>query len=97
LVGVSKFINAKTVHIFFDTSPLPRSLIKKAREGISVPACKDRDETFMRLGFRALERGFNAVVEVEVDRKRARHIWEGCGIPANIDLAKQARFELNQD
>jgi hypothetical protein len=86
---------ARKVFIFFDTSPLPRSLIKKSNKGISINSCKDRDETFLRMGFRAAERGFNAVVEVVVERTRFKNTWEGKGVPAHINEAKQARFEYD--
>jgi hypothetical protein len=84
---------ARKIFIFFDTSPLPRSLIKKSNKGISIARCQDRDETFLRLGFKAAEKGFNAVVEVVVERTRLKNTWEGKGVPANINEAKQARFE----
>lgn len=84
---------ARKIFIFFDTSPLPRSLIKKSNKGIAIAKCKDRDETFLRMGFRAAEKGFNAVVEVVVERTRFKNTWEGKGVPANINEAKQARYE----
>lgn len=85
---------AKTTYIFFDTSPLPRSLIKKYNKSIAIQNCKDRDETFMRLGFRSAEKGFNAVVEVVVERTRHKRVWEGRGIPAHINPEKQKRYEI---
>ena len=86
---------AKRVYIFFATSPLPFSLVKKANKGIKINACRDRDETFLRLGFRAVEQGYNGVVQVEVERGQPRNIWNGRGIPAHIDAAKQARNEYD--
>lgn len=82
---------ARAVFIFSQASP--RTMLKKSNKGISVPQCKDRDETYLRLGFRAAEQGFNAVVETVVERTRQRNIWRGEGIPARIDTARQERFE----
>lgn len=83
---------ARTVYIFFDSQPKPRTLIKRSNKKISVFDCKDRDETFLRLGFRAAEQGFNAVIEVEVERTRVGHRWEGSGTPANVDAKRQENF-----
>lgn len=84
---------AKAVFVFHEGKPPPRTLLKKSNKGINVSDCLDRDETYYRLGFRALERGFNAVTNATVSRMRQRNLWEGTGIPARIDAVKQQRFE----
>lgn len=84
---------ARKVFIFHADNPLPRSLIKKSNKGISVPQCLDKDETYLRLGFRAVEKGFNAVVEVKVERSTPRKFWSGQGTPAHVNEKQQSRYE----
>ena len=84
---------AKKVYIFHLGNPHPRSLVKLGQRPLSTTGSRDRDETYLRLGYQAAQKGFNAVVEVEVARGRPRNIWTGTGMPAHIDAQKQARFE----
>lgn len=85
---------AKHIYIFFSTSKNPHTLIKKSNKPLRLSNCRDRDETILRLGFRAAEQGYNAVVEVEVERiQNQRNFWEGRGVPAHIDAAKHARWD----
>ena len=58
--------------------------------------CRDRDETILRMGFRAAEQGYNSVVEVVVERiAQKRNFWQGTGTPAHIDAAKHARWDMH--
>lgn len=85
---------AKKIYIFHSANPHPRSLVKLGKKPISATGSRDRDETYLRLGYQAAQQGFNAVVEVEVERvRRPRNIWTGKGMPAHIDAQKQLRFE----
>lgn len=84
---------AKGIFIFKLGNATPRTLIKKASTRISVSGIKDRDETYYRLGFRAKEKGFNAVVDTEVVRMTKRNMWEGRGVPALINADRQRHFE----
>ena len=85
---------AHAVYIFFESKPTPRTLLKKANKGISVNKCLDKDQTFLRLGFLAAEKGYNAVTNASVERTLPRKLWKGKGIPALIDAKKQERFEF---
>ncbi len=85
---------AREVNIFFSADKhLPR-ILEKAKKPIHVENCKDRDETILRLGFKAAELGFNSIIKVEVTAAQIRNLafqtsrWQGTGIPVNIDLAK---------
>jgi hypothetical protein len=88
---------ARDINVFFLADKnLPR-LLKKANNPIQVHNCRDRDETILRLGFRAAELGFNSIVKVDLIATQIRNIthqtssWRGSGIPANIDVAKYFR------
>ena len=89
---------AKEVNIFFLADRNVPQLLKKSQAAIHVKDCRDRDETILRLGFKAAELGFNSVVKVDVVAKQIRNLayqtsaWQGTGIPADIDEAKFSRF-----
>jgi hypothetical protein len=84
---------ARKVFVFHEGNAKPRSLIKMHNKGISVSRCLDHDETYLRLGFKAAEKGFNAVVHAHVERGSPRKFWQGKGIPAHINEKQQLRFE----
>jgi hypothetical protein len=86
---------AKSIYIFFDTSSHPHTLKKISNKPMKLSSSRDRDETILRMGFRAAEQGYNAVVEVVVERiTNQRNFWQGTGTPANIDAAKHARWDI---
>jgi hypothetical protein len=94
---------AKQVFIFFTTQKKAIPLVRKAKTGVKVDACADRDETILRLAYDAAKDGYNAVVDVEVVAKKVNDggsnkssVWRGAGVPALVDEAKldrQARAE----
>ncbi len=83
--------------IFFKTQRKEIPLIKKSKEIMRVVDCDDRDETILRMAFIAAEKGFNAVIDVEVQHQKIRnhqhhtHRWSGTGSPAMIDENKLDR------
>ena len=85
---------ARDVNIFFSADRNVPRLLAKAKNPVHIKNCTDRDETILRLGFRAAEMGFNSVVKVEVTAKQIRNLthqkssWQGTGLPANIDLKR---------
>ncbi len=88
---------ARKINIFFVTEKnLPR-LLKKAHRPVQIQNCKDRDETVLRLGFKAAELGFNSLVKVDVSATQIRNLthqknsWHGVGIPADIDESRYFR------
>ena len=88
---------AREAYFFFTSQRKPIPILKKAKEGIQVASCMDRDETILRLGFLAASQGYNAVIEAEVTSEKVRNegyqksVWKGKGIPANVDVAKLER------
>ena len=85
---------AREVFFFFSTRKKTFLIDKKAREEIFVKDCVDRNETILRLGFKAAQLGFNAVVDAEVEWDKVRDhafqktLWKGRGTPAQVDAEK---------
>jgi len=93
---------AKSIYIFFTTQRKEIPLIRKSKEIYKIDACEDRDETILRLAYKAAAAGFNAVVNTEVLHEKKRNhayqktIWRGTGSPAMIDESKLDR-QYKQD
>lgn len=88
---------AREAYFFFVTQRKPIPIIKKSKEKVFVSSCDDRDETILRLAFLAVEQGYNAVVQAEVDSQKVRNegyeksVWKGEGFPAEVDAARLER------
>lgn len=88
---------ARDMYFFFDTQKRNIKQLKRAKEKVFVEECIDRDETILRLAFKAAEQGFNAIVEAEVTSKKVRNegyqksVWRGSGLPADVDKEKLER------
>lgn len=82
---------ARNTFIFYTTQRKPAPVLRKSKEPVRVASCPDRDETILRLAFRAAEQGFNAVIETDLVSQKIRDAgyqktaWSGTGIPAEID------------
>lgn len=86
---------AKSVYFFFTTQKMNLlPLLGKAKEGISVKNCADRNETILRLAFLAAQLNYNAVILAEVKSEKIRNegyqksSWSGVGVPANVDAER---------
>jgi hypothetical protein len=90
---------ARKVYFFFTTQKRQPPILKKSKDKIEVSVCVDRDETILRLGFKAASAGFNAVIEAEVISVKLRNeayqksVWSGFGYPAMVDAARLERWE----
>lgn len=90
---------ARAVYFFFTTQKKQYPLIRRSKQKLVVEACADRDETILRLGFKAAELGFNAVIEGDVSAKKIRNggyqhsVWQGTGLPAQVDAEKLSKQE----
>lgn len=88
---------ARKAYFFFNTQKRLLPVLKRAKEVVRVDACEDRNETILRLAFRAVEGGFNSIIEAEVGSKKVRNegyeksVWSGVGVPALVDSAKLER------
>lgn len=86
---------AKDINVYFKNQSKETRLIRRHREILRVKDCDDRDETVMRLAFQAAAKGFNALVDVEVESEKVSKggryqtsKWNGTGLAANIDTGK---------
>jgi hypothetical protein len=65
-------------------------ILKKALVDVTVKDCPDREECLLRLAFRAMELGFNAIIEMELKSEKVRmgayqtSKWSGRARPAQI-------------
>lgn len=97
------FESAKQVSVFFVSQRRGIPIITRSKEKLVVEECPDRDETILRLAFFAAERGFNAIVDVDVRSEKVRNEsyqkskWSGSGFPAKIDEAKMDRQDARDD
>jgi hypothetical protein len=94
---------ARGVYVFFTSQRKPVRLLKRAQFPIRVEGVVDREETIMRLAFRAVEQGFNAVVDAEVKSEKVRNEgyqtsrWHGVGRPGLVDAEKLEREAARED
>jgi hypothetical protein len=85
---------AKEINIFFAADPHPPHPIRKHHKLVSIKDCVDRDESILRLAFRAVELGYNSLMQVTTTAKQVRNhahqknVWDATGLPAEIDLEK---------
>ena len=90
---------AKKVYFFFSERKKVISVQRKGLARVKVESCEDRNETILRLAFRAVQQGFNAVVEAEVSCEKIRNqgyqksLWKGSGMPAQVDAEKLQRID----
>lgn len=88
---------ARDLYFFFNTQRKMIPVIKRGKEAVRVVEQEDRDETILRLAFKAVEQGYNAVIEADVISKKIRNAgyekscWQGSGFPAQIDIEKFER------
>ena len=88
---------AKEILIFSKVQNKETRFVNRDEERIHIAECEDREEVIMQLAFRAAERNFNGVIDIELDTRKIRNgtyqttVWFGSGIPANVDPGKLVR------
>jgi len=95
---------AKNVYMIFSAERRPIHLIKKSSTSIEVNDNHDKEECFLRLGYLAAEKSFNAIIDVTIESKKLRHgekyrstLWKGTGFPAQLDtevMRENEKYEL---
>jgi hypothetical protein len=81
---------AKNVLVFFKTRKRGLRVVKREKIPERVDECADRDETILRLAYIAAEKGYGALIEVDVNSKKVRNegyqssIWSGSGVAAEV-------------
>ena len=88
---------ACNMNVFYKAQSKETRLLKRAEPVIRVVNCKDRDETILRLAFLAANANFNCIIDVDLISEKIRNgsyqkmIWQGTGIPAQLDAEKHKR------
>jgi hypothetical protein len=66
-------------------------ILKRHTKRVSVDDCDDRRECILRLAFKAVELGFNAIIQAEIESEkthvnhRQSTLWRGSALPADVD------------
>ena len=85
---------AKNIAVFMKNQGKETRLIKRLEEPVQVVNCADHDETLLRLAFFAAEKGYNAIIDVELKSEKVRNgsyqtsSWTGTAVPTQVDDAK---------
>lgn len=88
---------AKDITIYFKNQGKETRLLKRQKEIYTVAECTDRDETLLRLAFKAVQADFNAVIDIDLISKKVRMgtyqtlIWSATGRPAHVTPDKIVR------
>jgi hypothetical protein len=88
---------AKEVVVFYKAQGKESRSYKRTEKPIKINDCPDRNETLLRMAFRAAQGGFNALVDVEITHEKVRDEgyskfkWHGSGIPVKDDPERLKR------
>lgn len=81
----AKVVNVYDMQQTQETYKMPRH-----EKPVIVTECEDREETLLRLAFLAAQKGFNTLVDVDLQSTKSKqpgtykkHVWSGRGIPLN--------------
>jgi len=80
---------AKNISIYYNDQGKETRLMKRIDVLLTVNDCTDRNEIIMRLAFKAVQMGFNAVIDVDIVATKVRtgayqtHMYRATGIPSN--------------
>jgi hypothetical protein len=78
-------------------------VIRKSTTQIHAKEMRDRDETIMKLAFKAAEGGFNALIQGDVTSQKVRNhgyqksLWNGSAFPAQLDESKLNRNDYLEE
>lgn len=88
---------AGDVTVYFINQGKETRLIKRSDKKLRIEECSDRDETLLRLAFRAVEAGYNTIVDTELTYEKHRDgsfkisNWKGTATAANLDDRNRPR------
>lgn len=83
--------NAKNIDLFFKSQSKETRLIRRTEKPLTVSECEDREETLMRLAFKAAKLNYNTLVDVDLVSEKVRMgsyqtlKWKATGIPVNMN------------
>jgi hypothetical protein len=85
---------AKDIIVYEKKQSKESRLFKRLEPPVTVTQCEDREETLLRLGFLAVQRGFNAIIDVDIRSEKVRMgsyqtmVFTGTAIPSYVDLSR---------
>lgn len=86
---------AKTISIFMTSDSKITSRFSRKEKAIEIKDCPDREEVLLRLGFLAVEAGYNALVDVEINHEKVKPggkyqytKWSGKGVPTQVTSSR---------
>lgn len=88
---------AKDVQVFTKDQYKETRFLKRDEDPIVIDDCEDRDLLTLRLAFQAAEKGYDGLVDVQLESRKVRNgsyqssRWSGSGIPTNINTGKLVR------
>jgi hypothetical protein len=83
---------AGDVTVYFKNQSKETRLFKRSKDILSVPSCADREETVLRLAFLAAQKGYNAIIDVDISAEKVRSKggyqtsnWRGTAVATNLE------------
>ncbi len=92
---------AKNTMVFMKAQFKETRFVKRLEDPITIPECNDYDELILRLAFKAAEKDFNAVIDVDITSKKVRtgnyqtSVFSGTAIPAHVREDKLIKDRSN--
>lgn len=85
---------AKNVDTFDKKQGSETRLIKRVEKPLKVTECDDREETLLRLAFLAAKKGYDTLVDVDIQSQKVGNktykklVWNGTAVPVDIKQRK---------
>lgn len=89
---------AENVNMFYLSQSKESRFVRRTERRVQVDNCSDKQEAILRLAFKAVQIGKNALVDVDLRSRKViaaggyqTSLWAGVAIPADIDEAQLNR------
>lgn len=83
---------AGQVFVFYKTQNKETRSLRRNEDPIHINDCDDKDETLLRLAFRAAQEGFNTLIDVVITSHKKidsdgyqKSVWQGVGVPTLLN------------
>lgn len=99
----SAIARAGQVYVFGKDQAKETRLIKRKEPFVQVQDCADEREAILRLAFQAAQKGFNAIIDVDLRATKVKNhsyqttIWSGRAIPAQMTARQAGEDRLQID
>ena len=85
---------AKNVAMFYKDQGKETRRMSRVEKPLTVDNCLDKNDMILRLAFRAIEAGFNTLVDVDLVSQKVRNgnyqhlVWSGTAVPVSLEPEK---------